>query len=57
MIHDVELKALQTNADERGHLTEIWRSDWDFFTGEDEPTMSYFSETHASLAKTHTSVV
>jgi dTDP-4-dehydrorhamnose 3,5-epimerase len=51
MIHDVEIKHLQINADERGHLTEIWRSDWDFYAGDDEPDMSYFSETYPGIIR------
>lgn len=50
MIHDVEIKKLQINADERGHLAEIWRSDWDFHAG-DEPQMSYFSETYPGVIR------
>jgi dTDP-4-dehydrorhamnose 3,5-epimerase len=30
VIHDVELRELQVNADDRGSLTEVWRSDWAF---------------------------
>ena len=51
MIHDVEIEELQINADERGHLTEMWRSDWEFFAGEDEPEMSYFSETYPGIIR------
>jgi dTDP-4-dehydrorhamnose 3,5-epimerase len=43
MIHDVEVRNLQMNVDERGSLTEIWRDDWEFYQGGDEPEMSYFS--------------
>nr|ABQ75998.1 dTDP-4-dehydrorhamnose 3,5-epimerase and related enzyme [uncultured haloarchaeon] len=51
MIHDVEVRSLQKNVDERGQLTEIWRSDWDFYAGDDEPKMSYFSETHPGIIR------
>lgn len=51
MIHDVETKHLQMNVDERGHLTEMWRADWEFFQGDDEPKMSYFSETHPGIIR------
>lgn len=51
MIHDVELKELEINSDVRGHLTEIWRSDWEFYAGEDEPAMSYVSETYPGIIR------
>lgn len=51
MIHDVELEELQINADERGYLTEVWRSDWEFYAGEDEPAMSYVSETYPGVVR------
>ena len=51
MIHDVSLKELHINADERGHLTEVWRSDWDFFAGEDRPEMAYVSETYPGVIR------
>lgn len=51
MIHDVELKELQLNIDERGSLTEIWRSDWDFYQGNDVPEMSYVSVTHPGIIR------
>lgn len=49
MIHDVEVRDLQQNIDERGSLTEIWRSDWDFY-GE-EPEMSYFSVSYPGVVR------
>lgn len=51
MIHDVHLRDLQVNADERGTLTEIYREDWDFFAGEDEPAMSYLSESYPGVVR------
>jgi len=51
MIHDVAVRDLQVNADERGSLTEIWRSDWDFYAGEDDPAMSYVSETYPGIVR------
>lgn len=51
MIHDVTIESLQINADERGQLTEIWRSDWDFYAGDDQPAMSYVSETHPGIIR------
>lgn len=51
MIHDVEIDELQINEDERGSLTEIWRSDWNTYAGEDEPAMSYLSETYPGIVR------
>ncbi|PSQ10336.1 dTDP-4-dehydrorhamnose 3,5-epimerase [Halobacteriales archaeon QS_5_70_15] len=51
MIHDVELRELQVNADDRGSLTEVWRSDWAFYDGEDEPAMSYVSITYPGVVR------
>jgi len=50
-IHDVKVQPLQVNADERGSLTEIWRDDWDFYAGEDEPAMSYVSDTYPGIIR------
>lgn len=41
MIHGIEIKDFQTNADERGSLTDTWRSNWEFFQGANDPAMSY----------------
>jgi len=41
MIHDVAVRDLQVNADERGHLVEIFREDWDEY--DPKPAMSYYS--------------
>jgi dTDP-4-dehydrorhamnose 3,5-epimerase len=49
MIHGVKTKDLQINADERGSLTEMWRSDWELF--EEEPSMSYFSVTYPGIIR------
>lgn len=43
-IHDVELRELNVNADERGHLTEVFREDWD--TYDEKPAMAYYSMTY-----------
>lgn len=43
-IHDVETRDLQVNADERGHLVEVFREDWAEY--DPEPAMSYFSMTY-----------
>lgn len=49
MIHDVDVTDLQINADERGHLTETWRSDWEFY--DEKPAMSYVSETYPGVIR------
>ena len=51
MIHDVNLKALHINADERGQLTELWRSDWEFFGDGESPVMAYVSETYPGVIR------
>jgi dTDP-4-dehydrorhamnose 3,5-epimerase len=51
MIQDIAVRNLQINADERGSLTEIWRSDWDFFSDGDEPAMSYVSVTYPGIIR------
>jgi len=51
MIHDVALRDLEVNADERGALTEIWREDWNFYAGEDEPAMSYVSTSYPGIVR------
>jgi dTDP-4-dehydrorhamnose 3,5-epimerase len=51
VIHDVNIEELTINTDERGHLTEIWRTDWDFYAGDDRPVMSYFSETYPGVIR------
>lgn len=48
-IHDVEVRGLQVNADERGHLVEIYREDWDEF--DPEPAMSYYSLTYPGITR------
>ena len=49
MIHDANVRDLQVNVDERGYLTEIYRSDWDFF--DPEPAMSYYSVSHPGIVR------
>lgn len=49
MIDGVEIRDLQPNVDERGSLTEIWRSDWEFF--DKEPEMSYVSESYPGIVR------
>lgn len=49
MIHDVEVRDLQVNADERGHLVEIFREDWDEY--DLDPSMSYFSMSYPGAVR------
>jgi len=49
MIHDVEVRDLQVNADERGHLVEVFREDWDEY--DPEPAMSYYSMTYPGITR------
>jgi dTDP-4-dehydrorhamnose 3,5-epimerase len=49
MIHDVDAKDLQVNADERGHLVELYRDDWDVF--DPDPEMAYYSLTYPGIVR------
>lgn len=49
MIHDVAVRELKVNADERGHLTEIFREDWEIYT--DRPQMSYYSMSYPGIIR------
>ena len=49
MIDGVEIRNLQVNTDERGHLTEMFRADWD--TYDEQPTMSYYSMTYPGIVR------
>ncbi|MDS0280781.1 dTDP-4-dehydrorhamnose 3,5-epimerase family protein [Haloarcula onubensis] len=49
MIQGVEVRELQVNADERGHLVEMFREDWD--TYDPEPSMSYYSMTYPGVVR------
>jgi dTDP-4-dehydrorhamnose 3,5-epimerase len=49
MIHDVAVKGLQINVDERGLVTKIWRSDWGVFNA--APEMSYVSVSHPGIIR------
>jgi len=49
MIHDVEVRDLQVNADERGHLVEIFREDWPEY--DPEPAMSYYSLSYPGIIR------
>lgn len=48
-IEGVEVRDLTVNTDERGHLVEMFRSDWD--TYEPEPEMSYYSMTYPGIVR------
>ena len=49
MIHDIVTRELQVNADERGHLVEIFRQDWQEY--DPEPVMSYYSMTYPDITR------
>lgn len=48
-IQGLEVKQLQVNADERGHLVEMFRKDWDEY--EPGPAMSYYSMTYPGITR------
>lgn len=49
MIQDLEVRPLDVNIDERGHLVEIFRSDWEEY--EPEPAMAYYSLTYPGITR------
>lgn len=49
MVHGVEIRGLTINADERGHLAEIFRDDWDEY--DPQPKMSYYSLTFPGIVR------
>lgn len=49
MIKGVDLQKLQVNTDERGHLVEIFRDDWDLY--DPDPEMSYYSMTYPGITR------
>lgn len=49
VIEGVETRELQVNADERGHLVELFRCDWDLY--EPRPEMSYYSLTYPGIVR------
>jgi dTDP-4-dehydrorhamnose 3,5-epimerase len=49
MIHDIEIRDLQVNADERGHLVEVFRKDWAEY--DIDPAMSYYSLTYPGIIR------
>lgn len=49
MIDGVEVRDLLVNADERGHLVELFRDDWELY--DPEPAMSYYSMTYPGIVR------
>ena len=49
MIEGVEVRDLQVNTDERGHLVEIFREDWELY--DPEPAMSYYSMSYPGVVR------
>ena len=49
MIEGVETRSLQVDADERGHLVEVFREDWDIY--DPDPAMSYYSMTYPGVVR------
>jgi len=49
MINGIEVRDLQVNADERGHLVETFREDWDLY--DPDPTMSYYSLSYPGVVR------
>lgn len=49
MVEGVECRSLDVNVDERGHLVEMFRSDWDLY--EPAPEMSYYSLTYPGIVR------
>ena len=48
-IDGVEIKDLQVNADERGHLVEMFREDWELY--DPDPSMTYYSMTYPGITR------
>jgi len=49
MIDGVKIHVLQVNADERGHLVETFREDWDLY--DPDPAMSYYSLSYPGVVR------
>lgn len=49
MIDGVDVRELDVNADERGHLVETFREDWEFY--EPQPAMSYYSMSYPGVVR------
>lgn len=48
-IQGVQVRPLQVNADERGHLVEIFREDWEMY--DPDPAMSYYSLSYPGIIR------
>lgn len=48
-IHDVKVKDIDVNTDERGHLVELFREDWDLY--DPQPSMTYYSMTYPGITR------
>jgi dTDP-4-dehydrorhamnose 3,5-epimerase len=49
MIEGVAVRDLQVNADERGHLVELYREDWECY--DPQPAMSYYSLSYPGVVR------
>lgn len=49
MIEGVEQRDLRVNADERGHLVELFREDWEVY--DPQPSMAYCSTTYPGVVR------
>ena len=49
MIEGVETRDLRVNTDERGHLVEMFREDWEEYAP--EPAMSYYSMSYPGVIR------
>lgn len=49
MIDGVDVRELDVNADERGHLVETFREDWEFC--QPRPAMSYYSMSYPGVVR------
>lgn len=49
MIRGTEVRDLRVNADERGHLVEMFRADWEIY--DPQPRMSYYSMTYPGVVR------
>lgn len=48
-IHKLKTRDLQVNADERGHLVEVYRDNWDEY--DINPAISYYSMTYPGIIR------
>lgn len=49
MIEGVKVRSLQVNADDRGHLVEMFREDWEEY--DPKPSMSYYSLSYPGVIR------